>query len=475
MASADACVKVMLMNEIPKVEALEANFDGLVGPTHHYAGMARGNRASARNAAQRSNPREAALQGLAKMRSLAALGLAQGVLPPQERPHLPTLRRIGYRGRDAYVLDKVRRDDPDLLLAASSASSMWAANAATVSPSADTADGRVHFTPANLVSHRHRAIEAPITARLLTRLFPDAAHFAHHAPLAADADTADEGAANHLRLCEAHGLRGLEVFVYGREAQDALEIQADADPDADDSPRAVPVRQARAAGEAIARRHGLRQGHVAFVRQSPRAIVAGAFHNDVVAVGHRGLLLHHEHAFVDHASLYARARQSLGPEFKPRFVEVRNSRLSLDDAVSSYLFNSQLVDVPGRGLWVVCAQECREMPRAWNLIQEWIADPALPIQGVEVFDLRQSMRNGGGPACLRLRVVLTAEQQAAVHARVWITPERHGELVGWVTRHYRDRLVAADLADPQLLEESRTALDRLTQILNLGSLYEFQR
>ncbi len=475
MAGSDGCVKVMVMNEIAPSGAIEANFDGLVGPTHHYAGLAKGNRASARNAAQRSNPREAALQGLAKMRALADLGLAQGLLPPQERPHLPSLRVLGYHGREAAVLDQVRRDDPELLLAVGSASSMWAANAATVSPSADTADRRVHFTPANLAAHRHRAIETATTARVLAKLFADPKRFAHHAPLPAVFETADEGAANHLRLCAEIGGPGLEVFVYGRDAQDAADVpSADAEPDVDAAPVAS-ARQARAAGEAIAGRHRLDRARVAHLRQAPRAIAAGAFHNDVVAVAHRGLLLHHEHAFVDLQGLRTQADEALGPEFRPRFVEVPEKRLSLDDAVASYLFNSQLVDVPGRGLWMICAQECREMTRAWTLIQEWIADPAMPIGGVEVFDLRQSMRNGGGPACLRLRVVLTPEQQAAVHAPCWITPERHTQLVEWVMRHYRDRLVPDDLADPQLLDESRTALDRLTQLLGLGSLYEFQR
>ena len=467
------------MNEIPYPDTLEANFDGLVGPTHHYAGLAQGNRASARNAQQRSNPREAALQGLAKMRALADLGLAQGFFPPQERPHLPTLRARGYRGREAAILDQVQRDEPEWLRTVGSASSMWAANAATVSPSADTRDGRLHFTAANLSSHPHRAIEAPATARVLAKWFADPALFAHHAPLPRDVATADEGAANQLRLGPAHGAPALQVFVYGRDAaDDAADVAAaEAADGAEGEPAeaAATGRQARGAGEAIARRHGLRPARVAHVRQSPRAIAAGAFHNDVVAVGHLGLLLHHENAFVDAAALRRQAATALGPEFRAQFIEVRERVLSLDEAVASYLFNSQLVDIPGRGLWLVCAREVQEMPRAWNLVQEWIADPAVPIRGVEVFDLRQSMRNGGGPACLRLRVVLTPAQRAAVRECAWITPERHQQLVEWVTRHYRDRLVPRDLADPQLLDESRTALDRLTQLLGLGSFYDFQR
>jgi succinylarginine dihydrolase len=451
----------------PGAATLEANFDGLVGPTHQYAGLATGNRASARNAGLRSNPREAALQGLAKMRTLCDLGVAQGVLPPQERPYLPLLRQRGFSGDDATVLRAAQRRAPELLAAACSASSMWAANAATVSSSADCADGRVHFTPANLASHPHRAIEAPATARLLAAVFPDGPHFAHHVAVDAGSDLAgaDEGAANHLRLCARHGDAAFEVFVFGR----------------DGSPGDAPLasgprpRQTRSASVAIATAHGLAPGRTAFLRQHPRAVAAGAFHNDVVAVGNRDLLLYHEHAFVDERTLRSAAAAALGTQTPLHWLRVDEAELSLDEAVASYLFNSQLVDIPGGGTWLLCAGECEETRRAWTLVQRWIADPEIPIDDVRVFDLRQSMRNGGGPACLRLRVVLTPDQRAAVHPGAWLDAARHAELVSWVERHYRDRLDPEDLADPRLLVESRDALDRLTRILGLGNFYEFQR
>ena len=139
--------------------AREANFDGLVGPTHNYAGLSWGNVASKSNVSAVSNPKEAALQGLAKMKQLADRGYVQGVLPPHERPHLPTLRALGFSGNDADVLAQVLKKSPDLLAAVSSAAAMWTANAATVSPSADTRDRRVHFTPANLSAKFHRSIE----------------------------------------------------------------------------------------------------------------------------------------------------------------------------------------------------------------------------------------------------------------------------------------------------------------------------
>jgi len=441
--------------------AIEANFDGLVGPTHNYAGLAHGNVASARNAALPSNPREAALQGLGKMRALSALGLAQGVLPPQERPHIPTLKALGFTGKDPEVLAKAAREAPGLLAAVSSASSMWTANAATVSPSADCADGKLHFTPANLASHLHRSLEPATTARALAATFADAQHFAHHAPLPATPAMGDEGAANHTRLCTEYGAAGVELFIYGQGS------------DAEPKPQKYPARQTRAACEAVARLHGLQAARTVHHQQAPAVIDAGVFHNDVIAVGNRELLFFHEQAFVDAPALQRRVQATLPGAC---FVQVPERDVSVADAVSSYLFNSQLICVPGTlGHTLVVAQECAENPKVWACIQRLIAEPSCPINAVQVFDLRQSMHNGGGPACLRLRIVLTPAERAAVNTQSWITAEKADALETWVKAHYRDRLVFADLADPALLDESRTALDRLTQLLGLGSIYDFQR
>ncbi len=447
------------------MSATEANFDGLVGPTHNYAGLAFGNVASKKNAEAPSNPREAVLQGLAKAKALAELGLAQGVLPPHERPHIPSLKRLGFDGRDAEVLRKAQHDAPAMLAAAASASSMWTANAATVSPSADTRDGKLHFTPANLASNLHRAIEPETTARSLRRIFADEKFFEHHAPLTATPALGDEGAANHTRLCSDYGAHGLELFVYGAAG------------DTDPKPESFPARQMRAASEAVARLHGLDPSYTHFAAQTPAAIDAGVFHNDVISVGNRELLLYHQRAFVDAAAVRDWARGRLG-DFHA--VEIAESEVSLEDTVGSYLFNSQLVCPPTTdgsrgGQLLICSQECRDNPRVWNTIKRLVEDPQIPIDAVRVFDLRQSMRNGGGPACLRLRVVLTEAERAAVNPKIWLDDALYARLVAWAGKHYRDRLVFADLADPQLLDESRHALDELTQILGLGSLYEFQR
>ena len=440
--------------------AVEANADGLIGPTHSYAGLSPGNLASSLNKGEASNPRAAVLQGLDKMKTLADLGLPQFVLPPHERPNIPFLRSLGFAGSDAQVLDKAWRTAPSFAAAACSASPMWAANAATVTPSADAADGRVHFTPANLHTNLHRSLEHRQTKRALDALFPDPGRFAVHDALPAVAHLADEGAANHVRLCAAHGGRGVNLLVWGREAFEPW-----------DGP--FPARQTREASEAIVRRH--EAGRPVLAQQSRAAIAGGTFHNDVVCVGALDTLFFHELAFEDTEATKAAIRRAADGLFEPQFVEVSNADLPLADAISSYLFNSMLIQVPGEDrLTLICPTETRDNPRS-HAVAERIAASNGPIGTVRYVDVRQSMRNGGGPACLRLRVVLNESERKAVNAHSLMNDERYQQLTAWVEKHYRDRLHARDLADPQLLREVYQALDELTQILRLGAVYDFQR
>jgi len=442
--------------------AAEVNFDGLVGPTHNYAGLSIDNLASRRSGSETSHPRAAAHEGLAKMRALVALGVPQAVLPPHERPHMPTLRRLGFSGTDAQVLVRAAREAPGLLAACSSASAMWAANAATVAPSSDTADGRVHITPANLAANVHRAIETATTRRVLDRIFDDRERFIVHEPLPPTAGLADEGAANHVRLGPV-GAPGVHLFVHGHH---------EARPGAG---RFRP-RQSREASRAVARLHRLDPACVVEARQASAAIDAGAFHNDVVAVGHRDLLLCHEQALDAQATALQGLSEALRHHLdRPlRALVVPRREVTLDDAVRSYLFNGQLVSDPGGRIVLVLPEECREVDSVAAWLEREEADPASPVDRVEVVSVRQSMRNGGGPACLRLCVPLTAAERAAVMPGVLVDASLLDALGDWVDRHHRDRLTPADLADPQLLAESRAALDELTALLGLGSLYEFQ-
>lgn len=445
--------------------AFEVNFDGIVGPTHNYAGLSYGNLASQKHGLSVSNPKEASLQGLAKMKFLADLGLRQAVLPPQERPNLGVLRQLGFAGSDAEIIRRASREEPRLLAAAYSASSMWAANAATVSPSADTADGLVHFTPANLVTQLHRSIETTQTANLLKTIFRDESAFAHHDPLPASAWLADEGAANHTRLCDRYGAPGIEIFVYGRVGAKS-----------GDGASNFPARQTLEASAALARLHRLDPAAMVFARQDPRAIDAGAFHNDVVAVGNCNVVLYHELAYANSAQLMEEvdrkfSARSAGPLY---LVRVPESEVSLKEAVETYLFNSQLVSLPDGTMSLIAPTECQERPAVQECIERILAADN-PIRSVHYLDVRQSMKNGGGPACLRLRVVLSEREVALIHPGIILTESLYAELTQWVGRHYRDRLEPEDLGDPKLADESRASLDELTRILRLGAVYPFQR
>ncbi|WP_288384788.1 N-succinylarginine dihydrolase [uncultured Acinetobacter sp.] len=442
----------------------EINFDGLVGPTHHYAGLSFGNVASTNNRNNLSNPKLAAQQGLLKMKALADLGHKQGVFAPQERPHVPTLRRLGFSGSDSDVIAAAMRVAPALLSALSSASSMWTANSCTVSPSADSADGRVHFTAANLNNKFHRSIEHQTTSRILQAMFNHDVYFAHHEALPEAALFGDEGAANHNRLGGAYDQAGIQVFVYGQQQLGGTV-----------APKKFPARQTREASEAIARLHGLHADRTVFVQQNPKVIDQGVFHNDVIAVSNQQVLFHHQQAFLNQSQALTVIREKMaviGQDFVA--IEVPEQRVSVQDAVSTYLFNSQILTRPDGAMTLVVPEESRQNASVWAYLTD-LLQMGTPIDQIKVFDLRESMRNGGGPACLRLRVALNDAELTAVNPNIMMNDALFSTLNQWVERHYRDRLAQDDLADPQLLIESRTALDELTQILGLGSVYHFQR
>lgn len=438
--------------------ASEVNFDGLVGPTHNYSGLSTGNLASMGSQGQVSNPRAAALQGLSKMRLLMKLGVPQGVLPPHARPDLGFARAIGFSGSDAQVLSELSKHHTRLLAHLYSASSMWVANSGVVSPSQDTEDNKVHLTPANLVAKLHRSLEPNFTYRLFKRIF-SAPCFEVHPPLPAHSYFGDEGAANHERVWGTTG--GVELLVWGREAFAA------------ERPGRFVARQTDLASQALARTHRIRPSQVVFAQQSARAIDAGAFHNDVVAVGHENTILFHEAAFEDTTEVLDELRKKLaafdGTELKA--VEIPDRDLPLEKAISSYLFNSQLVTTTDGKTLLLAPIECEEDATVRALLQSLQSTRAQPFQAVQIVNLKESMKNGGGPACLRTRVPLTDSELAQVHPGVLLNNARIDALEAWVTKHYRDRLTAADFADPELLAEVRAALAELEQILDLRGLY----
>ncbi|MFI4875339.1 MAG: N-succinylarginine dihydrolase [Blastopirellula sp. JB062] len=432
-------------------DAIEVNFDGLLGPTHHFGGLSAGNLASLSHRHQSSSPRRAALEGLEKMKTVAQLGVRQALFPPQRRPNFDFLRQQGFDGERRRVIEEVARRRPELLSVAYSASSMWTANAATVSPSADTADQRVHLTPANLLSMPHRKIETRQTTKMLQEIFADERHFVVHPPLEDRHEWSDEGAANQTRLCQRHAAPGVELFAYGRAADDSDETL----------PR-FPARQTKEACERIAAAHRLSPERTVFARQSRRAIDAGVFHNDVIAVGNESVHLAHECAFANQAEVLRELERKFGGSLITLLVTERE--LSLEEAVRTYFFNSQLLTAVDETMTLVCPAECRRSAAVRRVIDRLLTE-ANPISRCEFVDVRQSMHNGGGPACLRLRVVLTSAELAAVPQNLFWTPQLHQHLQDWIKKHYRDELTIADLADPQLAEEADQAFDALGRLL----------
>ena len=435
---------------------VEVNFDGLIGPSHNYGGMSDGNLASKSNAGDLSNPREAALQGLEKMRMLVRAGFVQGVLPPLDRPNFGFLVDTGFNGDEHEIIEAAASTAPRLLKTAYSASSMWTANAATVSPSVDTVDGRLSLTTANLSSMLHRSVEHPETSAALASIFDDGEHFSIHTALPMHADFADEGAANHVRLCAEHGAQGVELFVYGRDAGENF--------------AGFPARQTRLASESIARSHGLRPERTVYARQSAKAINAGAFHNDVVSVGTLDTLFFHEHAFEDTAQTLADIRVASEGLFEFKPVMVPDAEVPLEDAIRSYLFNSQLLQWPGEDRLVLVAPMETEETESTREFCQRMVDGNGPIGRVHYVDVRQSMRNGGGPACLRLRVVMTSEERAACHQGILLDEEKIDALQEVVRQTYRDQLGAANLSDPKFANECRIARESLLRVLDLERL-----
>jgi succinylarginine dihydrolase len=397
------------------VTAREYNFDGLVGPTHNYAGLSPGNVASISHRGQTANPRAAALQGLSKMRFVASLGVGQAVLPPHERPSLKTLRRLGFRGSDEEVLAKAASDPElagQLLRISSSAAAMWTANAATIVPSSDAADGKLHLMPANLTAMFHRSLEAETTARVLRAIFKSPAHFEVHDPLPGGSQFADEGAANHTRLFTA-GKPAVHLFAWGRRAFGG--------PSPDYEPVRFPARQTREASHALARLG--QTSRALFPQQHPAGIDAGAFHTDVLAVGSGRALLLHELAFVRHEELLKKLRDLLGEEFFA--VVAAEKELPAAAAIAAYPFNSQLLALPDGSMTVLAIS--RRRARSWSA--SWL--PAGRCAACTTWTCGSRWRTAAArPACASAsssrRASEPRSQLASSGTKLWVRSSRPG-------------------------------------------------
>ena len=435
----------------------EINFDGLIGPTHNYAGLSQGNLASQKYFNQTSNPQAAALQGLDKMRLIMEQGIPQGFFLPHERPHLHTLRKLGFGGTDEEVINQAAKQNPALLKNVYSASSMWAANAATFSPSIDSYDQNIHITPANLNSMFHRSIEHEFTKVQLELMFGVAAQV--HIPIKNISGYGDEGAANHLRVSAQHLTSGFQIFVFGSSAFEAHQ--------------GIIARQAEEISQAVSSQHQLDPDRVLFLKQNEQAINSGSFHNDIVSLANEEVFIFHQEAFADRVEL-ERVLHHLKDHVKGFHpIEILSEDISLDNLVSSYLLNSQLITVKNNEMMMLLPEEVQNHPNCMRWLDE--IKTSSPIKHLEFVDIRQSMMNGGGPACLRFKAVVNNDEFDQLNEKFLLSSKKLMDLRALVSKHYRDKLYPEDLLDIKLMQESYTYLDELTQLLDLGSIYNFQK
>jgi succinylarginine dihydrolase len=434
----------------------EVNFDGIPGPTHLFAGLSKGNIASQINSGKISSPKKAALQSLEKINTIYRLGIKQAIVPPHRKPNITPLSVYGFQGSLQEQLKQAHDTDPKLFAGLYSSSNMWTANAATVSPSPDTQSGKLQLTIANLKSNFHRSLESFKTYDIFRKIFSSVL-ISVHSPL--PGLSPDEGAANHLRFCEDYGQEGLEVFVFSFGVKEELPRTKLFDP-----------RQSREASLEVIRKHEIK--HSLTIFQNPEAIDAGVFHNDVISTGNKNFFFYHEKSFFKNSETI----QNISNEYKKItnkdliLLEVKEKELSLNNAVSSYLFNSQILSPEGKeGMILFAPKECERFEKVRKYINKIILDPANPLTEVIYFDLNESMQNGGGPACLRLRIVMNEAQLKDINQSLMFNDALYKKLKQLIEENYPDELKLEDLTKPEIVEKISICFDKYEEIFNINT------
>jgi len=423
---------------------LQLNISELPGPTFMYSGLSADNVASLNNKHLAANPLKFALLSLQRMRLLLEEGVHQVIFPPHRRPDLQALGYCGFTGDMGHMIgsaDKFSRGYLESLLAASS---VWTANAATVTPSADSEDGKVHITTANLNSHFHRSIEASQTHAKLARVFADDNFFALHQALPSHNRFSDEGAANHMRFHVEGENRGLNVFVYGNDP---------------DNPGYMQGRQSLWASKAICQLHALSSTQVWLQKQSKEAISRGIFHNDIISMNSHDLLVFHQQAYENHESLIEKLT-ALGI----CCVEIKAEEFSLEHALKTYFFNSEFIKGKDGSQVLVMSEKCQHDAKVHAQLERIQTAYNKEIKTIYV-DLDDSLKNGGGPACLRLRVQLNQEQFSAIPSKFLLTQNKLNALQEVVTRFYRESLSYEDVFTETFQLSLQPVYSRLEQVL----------
>lgn len=428
---------------------LEFNIDGLIGPTHHFGGLGIGNIASESNQSRVSYPRRAALEGLSKMRLLYEMGIPQFFLPPPRRPHSDWFKKVGFDFNTPEDRVCCFEFFPAVFSSAFSSSFMWMANAASVSVGVDCLDGMNRFIVANLAASLHREQECNERYEQLSDMFSHTRSTEVVRGLPAVTPLRDEGAANVMRLWNTQNDQGIYVFVYGEAERDTIGANDSASP----SPRSSihPSRQSRLASRLVSHSLRIRDSKSLFVQQHPKAIDAGVFHNDVIATSHENFLLVHSLAFQNQSFELERIRASFHQQCGTslRVLEIEESELTLEEAVRTYLFNSQIVTRPNGDWLMLCPVECQHSESVQKVLRR-IQKVESRIRDIEFVSLRESMANGGGPACLRLRAYLTEREITELPPRFRIDDQSLAFLERFISTEYPESVRLGDFLDSEL-------------------------
>ena len=320
----------------------------------------------------------------------------------------------------------------------------------------DNIDNAIHITVANLNSMMHRSIEPKFTYKMLKRILNKKVNI--NKSLLNLPNIGDEGAANHIRIAERHNVPGYQIFVYSSEnISHAKTIE----------------RQSLIGSKLIARKNCVEDQRVFYLQQSNRAIRYGSFHNDIVSTANENIFIYHEEAFesTQELKVILAKLKKLVPNFKP--IKILNSEIDLQTIVSSYLLNSQLISLPSGGMMFLLPSEVKQYPNCMQWLEKISAEEE--IKKIKFIDVKQSMRNGGGPACLRLRMIFNENEISSVNKNFLLDDNKIDLLTNLIENKYRDRLQPDDLLDPNLADESLEILDALTKIFKTGSIYNFQK
>jgi succinylarginine dihydrolase len=175
------------------------------------------------------------------------------------------------------------------------------------------------------------------------------------------------------------------------------------------------------------------------------------------------VLFAHEKAFADRDRVASECER-LFPDVQ--LVEVPASEVPVADAVSSYLFNAQLVSPPDGETTLIVPSEARETASVWSWLQRHVAGNG-PIRNLVVVDVRQSLANGGGPACLRLRV---AADPATVDPRFLVDEAKLDRIAAVIEQSWPAEIHSSELQDPKVVAAIESARASLYDSLDLAEL-----